>query len=38
MIYDDFNNGKTYKIYKDIKDVLNIGTTCTTLNFLKNQK
>jgi hypothetical protein len=40
---DDFNNGKIYKIYKDINDVLYIGTTCNTLKkclskFKKNQK
>jgi hypothetical protein len=28
---DDFNNGKIYKIYKDINDVLHIGSTLTTL-------
>jgi hypothetical protein len=28
---DDFNNGRIYMIYKDISDVLCIGSTCTTL-------
>ena len=28
---DDFNNGKIYKMYKDINNVLYIGTTCNTL-------
>jgi hypothetical protein len=28
---DDFNNGNIYEIYKDINDVLYIGTTCNTL-------
>jgi hypothetical protein len=28
---DDFNNGKLYKMHKDINDVLYIGTTCITL-------
>jgi hypothetical protein len=27
---DDFNNSKIYKIYKDINDVLYIGTTCNS--------
>jgi hypothetical protein len=38
---DDFNNGKIYKIYKDINDVLHIGTTCNTLQkylFKKESK
>jgi hypothetical protein len=30
---DDFDNGKIYKIYKDINDVLHIGTTCNTLKI-----
>ncbi len=28
---DDFNNGKIYKIYKDIDDVIYIGSTCFSL-------
>ena len=28
---DDLNNGKIYKMYKDINDVLYIGTTCNAL-------
>ena len=28
---DDFNNGKIYKIYKDINDVIYIGSTCFSL-------
>ncbi len=40
---DDFNNGKIYKVYKDINVVLYIGTTCNTLknvylSLKKNQK
>jgi hypothetical protein len=27
----DFNNGKIYKIYKDIDDVIYIGSTCFSL-------
>ena len=38
----DFNNGKIYKIYKDIDDVIYIGSTCFSLknvclNLKKNQ-
>jgi hypothetical protein len=29
---DDFKNAKIYKIYKDINDVINIGSTCDTLS------
>ena len=28
---DDFNNAKTYKIYKDINDVIYIGSKCFSL-------
>jgi hypothetical protein len=28
---DDFKNAKIYKIYKDINDVIYIGSTCDTL-------
>jgi hypothetical protein len=29
---DDFKNAKIYKIYKDISDVIYIGSTCDTLS------
>jgi hypothetical protein len=29
---DDFKNAKIYKIYKDINDVIYIGSTCDTLS------
>ena len=29
---DDFQNAKIYKIYKDISDVIYIGSTCDTLS------
>jgi|688.fasta_scaffold2590657_1 hypothetical protein len=33
--YDDFNNGKTYKIYKDINDVLYVYIGSTRSSFKK---
>jgi hypothetical protein len=31
-VYEDFKNAKIYKIYKDINDVIYIGSTCDTLS------
>jgi hypothetical protein len=34
---DDFNNGNIYKMYKDINEVIYIGSTCSSLKmFLSN--
>jgi hypothetical protein len=40
---DDFNNGEMFNIYKDINDVIYIGSTCLSLkkclsNFKKKIK